>query len=61
MLRCQFERTDKLPNRLEPSKDRILSSEGMLPEEDLECSLLLVFLGLEVSEGAGELVEIVEE
>lgn len=43
------------------SKDDILSTEGILPEEDLESRLIFVFVVLEVGVGAGELVEIVEE
>lgn len=48
-------------HRLQSSKDSVLSSEGILPEEDFESSMVLVLAVLEVGVGAGELVEVVEQ
>lgn len=56
-----FERVEEFPDSLQPSEDGVLPAKRMLPEEDLECGLILVLVGLEVCEGAGELIEVVVE
>ena len=58
---CDGEILNEVPDSLKASKDDILPTEGILPEENLEGCLILVLVVLEVGVRAGELVEVVEE
>ena len=61
LMLCDGEILNEVPDSLKASKDDILPTEGILPEENLEGCLILVLVVLEVGVRAGELVEVVEE
>jgi hypothetical protein len=57
----ESEGIDELPHCFESSKDGVLSTEGVLPKEDLKGGFILMLTIEEIGVGTGELVEIVEE
>lgn len=61
MLLGELEVFDKVFDGFESSEDGVVSAKGVLPEEDFEGGLLLMFVLDEVGVGAGELVEVVVE
>ena len=61
MLSSELESFDKLLDRLEPSKDGIMSTKRILPKKDLKCSLFLMFILNKIRVGACELIEIIVE
>ena len=60
MLLGDFELVEELSDGFKASKDSVLPSERMFAEENFESSFVFVLLGIKVTEGAGELVEVIE-
>jgi hypothetical protein len=52
---------DELPDGFEAGEDGVFSAKGVFPKEDLKGGLILMFVSLEIGEGAGELVKVVVE
>ena len=61
MFFCDCERVNKFTDCFESGEYGVLPAKRMLSEEDFKGGFIFVFIGLEIAEGACELVKVIVE